>query len=128
MAVAFAILEGMSEEVTNAQLAARVEDLATNIENLSDIVRDGFELFAQKFIEADLKFKEINKQLEIINKQLNKLNNRVDRMEHALYEIQSEFENNRQEMRGVHKVFDAFNGRLMTVEDYLGFPHANPEF
>jgi hypothetical protein len=33
-----------------------------------------------------------------------------------------------QEMKGIHKVIDNLNGRLITVENYLGFPNQMPLF
>jgi hypothetical protein len=33
-----------------------------------------------------------------------------------------------QEMKGIHKVIDNLNGRLITVENYLGFPNQSPLF
>jgi peptidoglycan hydrolase CwlO-like protein len=91
-----------------------LEFMATKIDDLTTMV--------------DRRFDTIDKRLGVIEQRLSKLEQRVDLIGYSVYNIQVQTENTEQEMKGIHKVIDNLNGRLITVENYLGFPNQSPLF
>ena len=91
-----------------------LEFMATKIDDLTILV--------------DHRFDAVEQRLDVMERRLAKLEQRVELIGYSVYNIQVQTEGMEQEMKGIHKVIDNLNGRLITVENYLGFPNQMPLF
>lgn len=83
----------MGEEIT-------LKTLAISIENLTSAVKDGFTMIDRRFIA---------------------LEERVDDIAVTVSRIEDDIKASNGEMRGVHKVIDNLNVRVVHTEKALGF-------
>lgn len=88
-----ATLERMEEEIT-------LKTLAVSIEDLTGAVRDGFTMVDRRFTA---------------------LEERVDSIAITVSRTEDNIKASNEEMRGVHKVIDNLNVRVVRTEKALGF-------
>jgi hypothetical protein len=99
MSVAIATIGRMAERITLEQLAGGIADLGT-------IIQAGFAYNEAKFREMEARFANIE--------------NRLSAIEYGIREMQKDFVALDEEIRGIHKVIDNLNVRIVALERNFG--------
>lgn len=95
-----------------------LETLNGSIQELAMFTREGFELVDRQLKE---KFKAFEDRFDNLEKRLSVVEGHTASMSVTLLAMQEDIETLHEEMRGVHRVFDYMNARLVRVESKLGF-------
>ncbi len=110
MPVAVATMGRMAERITLEQLAQGIGDLGT-------IIHAGFAYNETKFGDIETRFTSIE---EYMAKEFGSIRNRLDTVEYGIRQMQKDFVALDEEIRGIHKVIDNLNIRVMTLERNFG--------
>lgn len=87
------------------------------IEDLALIVAQGFSELSGRIEVLD---RRITVEVTSLRGEIRELNDRVTRLEYAAYQIQKDIITLDEEMRGIHKVIDYLNRRVITLEYRAG--------
>jgi hypothetical protein len=117
MPVAVATIGRMAERITLEQVAQGINDLGT-------IIHAGFAYNETKFGEVETGFKKIDVCFTVIEKHMEKefgaVKDRLGTVEYGILQIQKDFVSLDEEIRGIHKIIDHLNIRLMALERNFG--------
>lgn len=104
--VATATLERMEEEIT-------LKTIARSIEDLFGVIKDGFIMIDRRFDAIDKRFGDVDRRFAALEA-------RVDGVGFIASQTQDDVRALNEEMRGIHKVIDNLNTRLVRVEGAAG--------
>ena len=117
MPVAIATIGRMAEPITLQQVAQGISDLGT-------IIQAGFAYNEGKFGEMETGFKETYVHFATIEKYMAKefgaVKDRLGTVEYGIRQMQKDFVSLDEEIRGIHKVIDHLNIRIMALERNFG--------
>jgi hypothetical protein len=122
MPLAVATMGRMAERITLEQLARNIGDLGTIIQAGFAFSEEKFGYFEARFNEFESRFNKFETKFD---KELRDVKDRLSRVEYGLRELQKDFIALGEEVRGIHKVIDNINIRVVALERNLG---ASPLF
>jgi hypothetical protein len=107
----------MAERITLEQLAQGISDLGT-------IIQAGFAYNEGKFGGMENGFNDMEIRFAAIEKRMTEefkaVRDRLDTMEYGIRQLQKDFVSLDEEIRGIHKVIDHLNIRVMGLERNFG--------
>jgi hypothetical protein len=100
----------MAEQITLEQVVQGIGDLGA-------IIQAGFAYNETKFSEMEIRFAAIEKHMA---EGFKAVRDRLDTVEYGMRQIQKDFVSLDEEIRGIHKVIDHLNIRVMALERNFG--------
>jgi chromosome segregation ATPase len=113
------------------RIAAVLTERINAVETKSDLGFSSLEKRAgsleHRFGRMEADIKTLNAKVDNNAHEIHSIREKTSRTESMVYIIQKDNENFREEMRGIHKVIDRFDGRVTRLEAYAGFPIESEE-